>query len=95
MRMILSVLSLFVASTAWADISCRNSNGYDLYLYPGANPNGTRVPVGEFSGPRGESDFMTCNQSYTSCQGKTYRFSWSDEPRVMGPGLLEILICRR
>ena len=93
------VLSQFaLASTAFADISCSNSEGYNVYLYPGANPNGSRVPVAEFSGPGGAADFMTCDGAYTYCVGKKYNFNRTVyDARVGWPGhgLVAVLKCNK
>ncbi len=69
------LMGIFFAIPVLADISCRNNLGDDVYLYPGMDKFGNRIPVAEFNSYQGESDFMRCNLDYTSCAGKKYRFS--------------------
>lgn len=92
---LLSILSIsFAGKTAFADVSCSNSRGYMVYAYPGARPDGSRIPVAEFDGPNELHEFMSCSSDYRSCQGKNYRFTRSNYGGVVsGPGLLEDLNC--
>lgn len=96
-----SILNLFTllsislcGTAALADVMCNNSNGYMVYAYPGAKPDGSRIPVAEFDGPNSLYEFMSCNQDYTSCSGNSYRFTRTNYgATVSGPGVLESLRC--
>lgn len=91
-------LFLFLSSFATADVSCWGIDqfaGASIYLYPGIDQYGKRIPVAEFNGSKGESDFMKCNTQYTYCIGKKYTFTWSVyDARIGSPhGLIAVMKC--